>query len=72
MNMWLKNHRHCLGTLLLLNSAAAHKIQADSIIKYARGRIRVLDRPMLEKRTRECYQVVKVEYDWLLPHTLPI
>ncbi|CAN4267528.1 Crp cAMP-binding proteins - catabolite gene activator and regulatory subunit of cAMP-dependent protein kinases [Methylophilaceae bacterium] len=51
---------------------AAHKIQAEGIIKYTRGHISVLNRPMLEKRACECYHVVKDEYDRLLPHTLAI
>lgn len=51
---------------------AAHKIQAEGIINYSRGRIRVLDRPMLEKRTCECYQVVKTEYDRLLPNHMAV
>jgi CRP-like cAMP-binding protein len=37
------------------------------LIDYALGRIRVLDREGLEKRTCECYAVVKKEYDRLLP-----
>jgi len=45
----------------------ALKLQADGLIKYARGRIIVLDRARLEKRTCECYGVVKREYDRLLP-----
>jgi len=45
----------------------ALKLQAAGIIRYARGRISVLDRPMLEARTCECYAVVKREYDRLLP-----
>lgn len=51
---------------------AAHKIQAEGIINYSRGHIRVLDRPMLEKRTCECYQVVKAEYNRLLPNNLAV
>jgi CRP-like cAMP-binding protein len=46
---------------------AALKLQNSGLIKYARGRITVLDRPGLEKRTWECYAVVKREYDRLLP-----
>ncbi|AOF86971.1 crp-like helix-turn-helix domain protein [Hydrogenophaga sp. RAC07] len=46
---------------------AALKLQTAGIIRYVRGRITVLDRPKLEKRTCECYQVVKLEYDRLLP-----
>ena len=45
----------------------ALKLQAAGLIDYARGRIRVLDRPGLERRTCECYAVVKREYDRLLP-----
>src|ERR1700693_4347962 len=46
---------------------AAGKLQAGGLIRYSRGRISVLDRTGLEKRTCECYAVVKKEYDRLLP-----
>ena len=46
---------------------AATKLQRAGLISYARGRISVLNRPELEKRTCECYAVVKQEYDRLLP-----
>ena len=46
---------------------AAGKLQRDGLINYSRGRITVLDRPKLEKRSCECYQVVKIEFDRLLP-----
>ena len=46
---------------------SATKLQTAGLIKYSRGRITVLDRPGLEKRTCECYSVVKTEYDRLLP-----
>jgi CRP-like cAMP-binding protein len=45
----------------------ALNLQKLGLIKYARGHITVLDRPGLEKRTCECYAVVKREYDRLLP-----
>ena len=32
------------------------------------GRITVIGRPGVEKRTCKCYLVVKNEYDQLLPH----
>jgi CRP-like cAMP-binding protein len=48
---------------------AALKLQSAGLIRYARGRITVLDRPALEGRTCECYAVVKREYDRLLPDT---
>ena len=46
---------------------AALKLQNAGLIRYARGRIRVLDRAGLERRTCECYAVVKKEYERLLP-----
>jgi CRP-like cAMP-binding protein len=49
---------------------AAHKLQLAGLIRYSRGRITVLDRVELEKRTCECYAVVKREYDRLLPEKL--
>jgi CRP-like cAMP-binding protein len=48
---------------------AALKLQDAGAIRYSRGRITVLDRPELERRTCECYAVVKTEYDRLLPDT---
>jgi len=45
----------------------ALKLQEAGLIRYARGRITVLNRAGLEKRTCECYAVVKKEYDRLLP-----
>jgi len=46
---------------------AAGKLQRARLIDYNRGHITVLDRPGLESRVCECYQVVKTESDRLLP-----
>jgi hypothetical protein len=46
---------------------AALSLQQAALIRYARGHITVLDRSGLEKRSCECYAVVKKEYDRLLP-----
>jgi CRP-like cAMP-binding protein len=46
---------------------AAGNLQQAGLIRYQRGHITVLDRVGLEKRTCECYAVVKKEYDRLLP-----
>jgi CRP-like cAMP-binding protein len=46
---------------------AAGSLQKAGLIKYSRGRITVVDRAGLEKRTCECYAVVKKEFDRLLP-----
>jgi len=48
---------------------AAKKLQQAGLIDYRRGHITVLNRPGLETRVCECYQVVKTELDRLLPHT---
>lgn len=48
----------------------ALKLQDAHLIEYQDGCIRVIDRPGLELRSCECYEVVKKEYDRLLP--LPI
>lgn len=46
---------------------AAGKLQAEGLIQYSRGNIRVLNRIGLEKRACECYGVVRKEFDRLLP-----
>jgi CRP-like cAMP-binding protein len=48
----------------------ALRLQKAGIIRYARGRITVLDRAGLEQCTCECYAVVKKEYDRLLPRAV--
>jgi CRP-like cAMP-binding protein len=45
---------------------AAGRLQKKGLIRYARGRIIVLDRPKVEQETCECYAVVKKEFDRLL------
>ena len=47
---------------------AAGRLQSAGLIHYSRGHITVIDRPRLEKRACECYQVVKTEFDRLLPY----
>ena len=51
-----------------VTEAAGH-LQEAGLIRYRRGHIKVLDRAGLERRTCECYAVVKKEYDRLLPAT---
>jgi CRP-like cAMP-binding protein len=47
---------------------AAGNLQSAGLIHYRRGKITVIDRPRLEDRACECYQVVKTEFDRLLPY----
>ena len=46
---------------------AALKLQRQGVMRYARGRITVLNRRGLEQRSCECYAVIKQEYRRLLP-----
>ncbi|MEP7328691.1 MAG: Crp/Fnr family transcriptional regulator [Betaproteobacteria bacterium] len=48
---------------------AAGRLEKAGVIRYSRGVITVLSRPDLERRTCECYAVVKHEYARLLPST---
>jgi CRP-like cAMP-binding protein len=45
---------------------AALSLQRAGLIHYQRGHITVLDRPGLQRRTCECYAVVRREYERLL------
>ena len=47
--------------------ASASEFEKLGMITYNDGTITVLDRPGIERRSCECYGVVKKEYDRLLP-----
>ena len=49
---------------------AAGQLHKAGLICYQRGHITILDRAGLERRTCECYAVVKKEYDRLLPDSV--
>jgi CRP-like cAMP-binding protein len=51
---------------------AAGNLQNAGLIEYSRGRITVLDRPGLEVRVCECYEVVRKEFLRLLPDVLAV
>jgi CRP-like cAMP-binding protein len=55
-----------LGTRRAGVSEAAGKLQNDGVIKYKRGRIRIINRRGLESISCECYPIVKREFDRLL------
>ena len=67
MQMTQKLIAHMLGVTLERATEAALKLRDVGLIDYADGWIKVLDRSSLEKRSCECYKVVKQEYDRLLP-----
>jgi CRP-like cAMP-binding protein len=58
---------HMLGVTGAVATEGARALQDAGLIEYKAGHILVLDRIGLEKRSCECYGVVKQEYDRLLP-----
>ncbi len=55
-----------LGVQRSTVSVAAGALQDRGLIGYSRGRINILDRPGLTRKTCECYGIVKASYDRLL------
>lgn len=55
-----------LGVTGEVMRAGAQTLQDEGLLHYAEGRITVLDRAGVEKRSCECYAMVKKEYDRLL------
>jgi hypothetical protein len=64
----LDRHLEPVSMALGKVTEAAGKLQSAGFIEYSRGRITVVDRPGLEARACECYDVVKRESDRLLPN----
>ena len=54
-----------LGVRRVGVTEAAQKLQAVALIRYRRGRISVLDKPGLEKRSCECYRFIRQQYERL-------
>lgn len=55
-----------LGVRRVGVTESALELQADALISYRRGGIRILDRPGLLKRSCECYRFVRQQYKQLL------
>lgn len=56
-----------LGSRRSTVTVAAGALQAQGLIDYSRGRIRITDRPGLERCACECYGMVRSVYERLLP-----
>jgi len=75
MDRWASNrlsltHERMSGLLGVRRegvTAASGNLAAAGLISYRRGCVTVLDRPGLEARVCECYDVVRTEVDRLLP-----
>lgn len=59
---------HMLGVRREGVTRAALTLKQQGVITYARGLIKVIDRPKLETLSCECYRVVKKETDLLLDY----
>jgi CRP-like cAMP-binding protein len=68
--MELRMTKQLIANMLGVSGAVmregAQKLQDEGLLHYAAGHITVLDRPGVEKRTCECYALVKKEYTRLL------
>jgi CRP-like cAMP-binding protein len=58
-----------LGVRRTSVTAVAHTLQVANIIKYKRGKIRVVDVDGLSEAACECYETVKAQYRQLLPNS---
>jgi CRP-like cAMP-binding protein len=54
-----------LGVRRVGISAAARTLQAVALIRYSRGRIRILDATRLGKKSCECYRFIRKQYQHL-------
>ncbi len=55
-----------LGSRRSTVTVAAGQMQREGLIDYTRGRVRVVDRPGLERKACECYEIVRSTYDRLI------
>ena len=63
-----------LGVLRSAVSIAAANLQRTQLVSYSRGRIRIVDRAGLAKRSCECYRFCRQQFNALrgeVPHKLP-
>jgi CRP-like cAMP-binding protein len=57
---------HMLGVRRNTVSIEAHSLQQAGLIRYARGKITILDRDGLEECACECYAIIRAETDKLM------
>ena len=55
-----------LGSRRSTVTVAAGQLQREGFIDYTRGRVRLVNRPGLEAKACECYQIVRATYDRLI------
>lgn len=60
-----------LGVQRTTVTAVAGSLQDQGLIRYRRGTIQILDRPQVERRACECYGLVEVHFQQVLPEVKP-
>ena len=55
-----------LGVHRPMVTTALQELQRDGAVAYERGRMRIVDRALLEEAACECYRIVRAEYDELV------
>jgi CRP-like cAMP-binding protein len=58
---------HMLGVRRTTVSLSAHALQTAGLIRYARGKIKIVNRDGLKESACECYDVVRGHIDRALP-----
>jgi CRP-like cAMP-binding protein len=59
---------HMLGVQRSSVSLSAHTLQESGLIRYSRGRIKILNRKGIEECACECYSVIRRQIDSVFPH----
>ena len=58
---------HMLGVRRTSVSLSAHSLQESGLIRYARGKIKIVDRKGLEECACECYAAIRQRIDGAIP-----
>ena len=66
LNLTHETISHCLGVPRTAVTGAAGDLQKAGIIRYMRGNISILDRAKLERKSCECYRIIRDELDHFL------
>lgn len=66
LNLTHETISHTLGVPRTAITGAALELQRAGIIRYMRGNISIIDREQLEKKSCECYRIIRDELDGFL------
>ncbi len=58
---------HMLGVQRTSVSLSAHALQKSGLIKYSRGKIKIIDRKGIEECACECYPAIRARIDTVIP-----